>query len=578
MEKVLLAGRAVDRRAILEAVRAAGIVHVEPLGRRELPALPAVEEQLVLVDRALGILGTVEGDTGVRPPEHTSPAIVEKILAIGAELADCDGGRQRFEAERQATAPWGRIGLADVAALRAGGLHVVFFTCPPGGQRDVEAELLRRAGRAKDTEYWVAVSRRPIVIAKPAAAVPAPERELDAVDRELAALEVEAQRLCGELADYAGCRRDLEAFRRHLLGQRHFLEVEAGLHDAGAVFVLKGWVPARQSAALAAALTTAQVPAALQVSPPGEEDQPPTHFENRAWCRPIEQLYRLMGIFPGYREHDISPIFLPALTVFTGLLIADAGYALCALLVLSLSYRALRRRGTPKAVIDLALVLSGGVFAVGALTNTWFGESLIRLTPFDAADDRSQALLQRVCFLLGAVHLSLAHLLRVWGRPLRLTALAEAGWVLFIWAMLALVNRLVLGTPTPAWMLPGFQISLSLVLLFTAPSLNPLATLGRGLGAIALNAAAFFSDIISYIRLWAVGLAGGILAASCNDLAGDLPLAVMLLVLVPAHLLNLSLGLVAVFAHGVRLNLLEFSNHLGLTWGGREYQPFSVRP
>jgi V/A-type H+-transporting ATPase subunit I len=52
----------------------------------------------------------------------------------------------------------------------------------------------------------------------------------------------------------------------------------------------------------------------------------------------------------------------------------------------------------------------------------------------------------------------------------------------------------------------------------------------------------------------------------------------MLLVLVPAHLLNLSLGLVAVFAHGVRLNLLEFSNHLGLTWGGREYQPFSVRP
>ena len=420
----------------------------------------------------------------------------------------------------------------------------------------------------------MAVSRRPIAVARPAIRVGTPEHEAEHIDRDLAALEEEARRLGSELAQFTACRQDLEGFRRRLGAKLRFLEVEAGLHDAGEVFVLKGWVPARQSASLAAAVAGLQAPAALQIAPPEDDDQPPTRFENRAWCRPIENLYRLLGVFPGYRERDISPVFLPALTIFTGLLIADAGYAALALLALAAAYRPLVARGTPKPVLHLALVLCGGVLAVGALTNTWFGESLIRLTPFDGTDGRWQGLLQRLCFTLGAVHLSIAHLLRVWGRPLRLAALAEAGWVLFIWAMLALVNKLVLGTPAPAWMLPAFQVSLALVLVFTAPSRNPLASLGRGLGAIALNAAAFLSDIISYIRLWAVGLAGGILAASFNELAGDLPLAAMVLVLVPAHLLNLSLGLVAVFAHGVRLNLLEFSNHLGQEWSGREYEPF----
>jgi V/A-type H+-transporting ATPase subunit I len=418
------------------------------------------------------------------------------------------------------------------------------------------------------------VSREVITIGRPAARVTLPARDVEAIDRALRALDEEEQRLGGELARFASCRQDLASYRLRLRDRVRFLEVEAGLHDAGEVFVLRGWVPSRDAGALSAALAGLEEPTALQITAPGAEEQPPTHFENAAWCRPIENLYRLLGIFPGYREKDISFVFLPALTIFTSFLIADAGYAACLLLVLGVSYRALVSRGAPRAALDLSLTLCGGVLVFGALTNTWFGERLIVLTPFDGATEGSQALLQRLCFLLGAVHLSIAHVLRVWGRPLQLSLLAEGGWVLFIWAMLALVNTLVLGSPPPPWMLPAFQVSLGLVLVFTAPSRNPLTTLGRGLGAIALNATAFLSDIISYIRLWAVGLAGGILAASFNQIAGPLPLAAAVLILVPAHALNLALGLVAVLAHGVRLNLLEFSNHLGLEWSGREYEPF----
>ncbi len=539
-------------------------------------ALPAVREELALASRALDILETVAA-AATCPPEHTPPVVIERVLALGAALEEARVRRLGLLRERELAAPWGMLGSADLQTLLAAGLRIEFFVCPTGAAGAARAEISHLAGRVKDTEYRVAVSRGDIVIDKPAARVPIPDREAAELDAAMGELDAEVGRLRNELAAYRPCRGGLHQYRVRLLDQLRLLEVESGLHDAGEVFVLKGWVPSLDARGLAAALAGLEVPVALRLLPPSEADQPPTRFDNSAWCRPIETLYRLLGVFPGYREKDISFLFLPALTVFAGFLIADAGYAACALLALALSYRPLVRRGIPGAVLNLSLILCGGVLAFGALTNTWFGENLLKLTPFDTAAADSQALLQQLCFLLGAVHLSLAHLLKIWGRPLALTMLAEAGWVLFIWAMLALVNMLVLTVPAPPWMVPLFQVSLAMVLLFTAPSRNLFKTLGAGLGAVALNAAAFLTDIISYIRLWAVGLAGSILAASFNQLAADLPLAAMILILVPAHLLNLSLGLVAIFAHGVRLNLLEFSNHLGIEWSGREYDPFSAK-
>jgi V/A-type H+-transporting ATPase subunit I len=574
MRKVLVAGRTLEKRDVLEAVRRAGVVHVEPVAPRELPALPAVREELALADRALSILETATLPPDRCAPEHTPPVLIERILAIAGSLEACRGSRQALLEERDRVAPWGRLGLEDLRALQAAGLHVELLASPVGPDPEVRAEARQLAGRGDGEQFWVVVSRRAIAVEAPARRVPLPARDVEAVDRALAALDKEEARLTGELASFASCRRDLAGYRLRLRDQARFLEVEAGLHDAGEVFVLRGWVPAQEAGSLSAALAGGKAPSALQITEPAEDDQPPTHFQNAAWCQPIETLYRLLGVFPGYREKDISSVFLPALTIFAGMLIAAAGYAICALLVIAAAYRPLVARGTPRAVLHLALILCGGVLAVGALTNTWFGESLIRLTPFEASAEQSQGLLQRLCFLLGAVHLSIARVLRVWGRPIRLSALAEAGWLLFIWAMLALVNTLVLGAPPPRWMVPVFQLSLGLVLAFTAPSRNPLTTVGRGLAAIALNAISFLSDIISYIRLWAVGLAGGILAASFNEIAGSLPLAAASLVLVPAHMLNLALGLVAVLAHGIRLNLLEFSNQVGMEWSGREYQPF----
>jgi V/A-type H+-transporting ATPase subunit I len=184
------------------------------------------------------------------------------------------------------------------------------------------------------------------------------------------------------------------------------------------------------------------------------------------------------------------------------------------------------------------------------------------------------------------MHLTLAHFMKIRRRTLDLTILGEAGWILFIWAMYGLICQLILGTGfvMPAeWSIPLFKVSLTLILLFTAPSFNIFKSVFAGLLSILQNASAAFSDILSYIRLWAVGLAGGKVAQAFNNIGAMLPpvslfgLSVPLLKLpiwIMGHGINIILCIIGILAHGVRLNLLEFSNHLELDWAGRKYDPF----
>ena len=127
------------------------------------------------------------------------------------------------------------------------------------------------------------------------------------------------------------------------------------------------------------------------------------------------------------------------------------------------------------------------------------------------------------------------------------------------------------------WM---FEFASLLILFFTKPSINIFRSITAGVGALAGNATNMFSDILSYIRLWAVGLAGGKVAGAFNDIgsmASAIPyvgVIIQILIFVFGHILNIILSCISILAHAVRLNLLEFSNHVGLEWAGREYEPF----
>ena len=155
-----------------------------------------------------------------------------------------------------------------------------------------------------------------------------------------------------------------------------------------------------------------------------------------------------------------------------------------------------------------------------------------------------------------------------------LNAIADIGWICVIWAAFFLARMLILGEALPFFTKWVIISGIIMVIIGTNPQRNVFKMIGSGLGNVALSIMNNFTDVVSYIRLFAVGLAGIAIADTVNTLASGLDnLAVKVLVVFAGHTINIILGPLSVLVHGVRLNVLEFSGHAGLTWIGMQYRP-----
>ncbi|MDD5771755.1 MAG: ATPase, partial [Candidatus Omnitrophica bacterium] len=236
-----------------------------------------------------------------------------------------------------------------------------------------------------------------------------------------------------------------------------------------------------------------------------------------------------------------------------------------------------------KGAFFLFYLLSFCAIIWGLLTGTFFGQEWllnIGIKPLVPVLVDS-TFVQGLCFFIGALHLSLAHGWKVILKAPSLSALADIGWISIIWAVFFLAKTLLLGAvfpPAGTWLITA---GLILVLFFSSPQKNVFKAIGSGLGTIALSLVNNFTDVVSYIRLFAVGLATVAIADAFNSMAagiaqkGDiLTIAIAALVIVCGHTLNVILGPMSVLVHGVRLNVLEFCSHASVTWNGFSYKPF----
>jgi V/A-type H+/Na+-transporting ATPase subunit I len=313
-------------------------------------------------------------------------------------------------------------------------------------------------------------------------------------------------------------------------------------------------------------------------------------------------LFDMLGTVPGYRELDVSGYFMFALPLFAGMIIGDAGYGLIFLLLPFL----LRRRLVPAAGrsrITLLMIFGAVALVWGAVSGVWFGvtptemasagglagtlgDILFRLQWIRGTEEHMRVTVIKICFLIGSAHLMVAHARRALALAPATQAWAEVGWCLVLAAMLGVVWILFFGADEilPAGLRTAIVASLAagllLVVAFSAPHAAPLRRLGLGVAGSLLPLVNAFGDTLSYIRLMAVGLATHYIAASFNALGTSLAevgtWAAGVPILALGHLLNLALVLLAIFAHGVRLNMLEFSSNAGVQWTGYPYRPFAL--
>jgi V/A-type H+-transporting ATPase subunit I len=344
----------------------------------------------------------------------------------------------------------------------------------------------------------------------------------------------------------------------------------------------------------------------LLVEEPGEQDPVPTLVKNPKAVRIIKPVFELLGVTPGYREFDISFWFLLFFSIFFAMIIGDAGYGV--LFFVFTVFLSVKLKNIPPEPIFLLFVTSICTIIWGTVTGTWFGsKELAELWPFSIFVinaissfpkeniDTTQIIMQ-VCFVLGLVQLSIAHIMSFFKNLPKFKAWAELGWLFIVWAAFLLVQILVLGSDWLSTIVPGYPqftyVNIILLLLITGGALiaicseqngNFIKGLLIGIGKLpikALDAISCFSDIISYVRLFAVGLATVKVAEAFNLMAQGVGFGFPLfigaaLILFFGHFLNIIMSAMSIAVHGIRLNMLEFSGHLGMEWIGIPYSPFN---
>lgn len=392
----------------------------------------------------------------------------------------------------------------------------------------------------------------------------------------------------------------LNSYSKHLLKTKNdveFSSVNQTLNNEDSLIWLSGYIPASEEEKFALAAKE-QRWAWFTQDITDDDNSVPTKIKYNKLTSLIKPVFDILGVVPGYREYDISFWFLAFFALFFAMIIGDAGYGAIFLLGTILFH--IKSKKTTNITLLLYL-LSTSTVVWGSLTGTWFGLEKAMQIPllkavvlpsianypeyFSITTSDVQNNVMKFCFSIGVIQLALACIMNIRRKApeKNLSWLADIGWLFAICALYFVVLNLVIGQSISI-MAAGIVVGLGFLLVVLFGEMAPDKTFTQGLKSgvgnaftVFLNTISAFGNIMSYIRLFAVGMASLAIAQSFNDMAAGFDGALVIVgavIMVIGHLLNIIMGFLSVVVHGVRLNLLEFSGQLGMEWSGVAYKPF----
>ncbi len=582
MKKVSIIVQSKDADSAVGGLSSLGIVHVE---HQKLPKgedISRLRDDLELINSAIRVISEAEFlEQNINQQEEIPEDwrfVAKHIVGLRKRLEQLKEYSGTLKARIASWQRWGDFDPEEIEKLRQKGIYIRLYEIPAKQLKDLpQGVIVKEIFTSAGVAHCAVISRDKSDINL--REVPLPKLGLEKMRTRLYEDGRMIELIQDDICKYLTYVKGLERVKRQLGGKLGLSEAINGMADSDSIVYLRGYIPFDKENILQEAAQKQNW--GVVIEEPSEEDRVPTLTRNPRWVSIINPVFKIMEVVPGYREFDISLCFLIFLSIFFGIIIGDAAYGLIYLLLTLYFQHKFSRKIKNKAPFYLAYLFSFCAIAWGLMTASFFGQewlasrSIKPLVPF-LADDKN---LRNLCFLIGAVHLSIAHIWRILMYFPALIFLADLGWILILWSAFLLARLLVLGIDFPGfgmWLLiPGIV----LVALFSNPRKNPLRAVAAGLGTLALNLMNNFTDIVSYIRLFAVGLAGAALADAFNKMAVDIGIKGILgfvfsgLIIIAGHGLNIILGPMSVLVHGVRLNVLEFCSHLDVKWSGFEYRP-----
>ena len=586
MKKItlLVAKSELDRDLL--ALRKAGVVHIEPVKGVAVKSSILVEKQLVKIEKAVNVLSSYTKTGEKTEGKGKEAELLEKAGEIETAFVRKENLIEKehiLQKEEKWFEIWGNFDPAELEPLEKKGLGVNLYKLRKEDyiKHKDDVQLIRK----DKNEYYVALLSFKEIKTLDQEEIHVPEISPKAIRREkqwIAEELVKIEMLFKESAKVKGHLLNL----KEVLEKRHeFLSVKFGMQGEGEFSYLQGFCPEKEMKKVKTLAEKEKF--GYMIEEPENVRDTPTYITTPKWARMIRPVFKFMNTVPGYEEFDISVVFLFFFSLFFAMLIGDAGYGLIFLVTTGLAHKKFKK--APKEPFFLMYVLAGSTILWGLITGTWFGSVQIaelpvfnrfvieRISSFGADNQKFMILLS---FFIGAVHLTVARLIRVFRWINSPVAIAEIGWISIIWGMFYAAGLLVIGRAFPSfagWLLMGGSLT---VLLFANFQKNVLKGILATLADLPLSFIGAFSDVVSYLRLFAVGYASVVLAENFNMMAigGGITSVfggvIAALILFMGHTLNIVLALMAVLVHGIRLNLLEFSGQLGMQWSGKEYKPF----
>jgi V/A-type H+-transporting ATPase subunit I len=396
-------------------------------------------------------------------------------------------------------------------------------------------------------------------------------QRLEVIPQELAELETQQKALAHHW------RPRLLAWQALLMDYLAQIEVCANFGQTNYTFVIEGWVPKRRLAALQAALeddSGSEVVITELPIRPEEQANVPVAFDNPLLVKPFEPLVGLLA-WPRYGRFDPTPLMALFLPIFFGLMLGDIGYGVILLILLVYLRRRFRDQSTLRSLAEVLMIGSGWSIVFGFLFGECFGTlgEAIGLHPlwFDRGRDVEALFLLTIA--LGAGHIVLGLCLGMWEafRQHKRHALMEKAATLVSLAALFLLVAVLADYLPDSFLTPA----VALLLVGVAVLIYSLGSLGFFLGPLEL--VGLVGNILSYLRLAAIGLASVYLALVANELAGFFGnVLIGLIIAVLLHALNIALGAFSPTIQSLRLHYVEFFSQF-YQGGGQPFRPFQSR-
>lgn len=587
LRKITILGLDTEKREIVAGLQDLGCLHLIPRPVRGPDA--ALDDEAGGPSRAARDALRFLRDCPQRRHQATDAgefdpqAVEDRALALQQRIAEC-ADEIDFLRERIADVePWGDFRMPTIGELDG---HSFWFYAIPHHRIKALADrhdlVFAQVGRDNRFRYVVVIAQ------DEPGGMPAPRthtgsqplstlrQRLDDAETELEDLRIERYRLTRWIRLFEGSIASLEDRASRRLA-------ESWTRDDEGIFALQAWAPADRIADVEAFARDRDL--AMVAAPPDPADRPPTLLRNPA---PLDGGEPLVTFYttPGYRTADPSAIVFFSFTLFFAMILSDAGYAAVLGVLLASGWRRLGRMPASRKLRPLLAAIVAASIAWGSLVGSWFGVApqpgswLARLHVVDARDF---AVMMPLSVSVGVAHLAVANLLeaiRLRGTPAMAVPL---GWIAVLAGGLGIWFGGRAGDqPVEAAGAVAAGAGTLAVFLFAGTGRGWPGWLAGGLGGVA-RLTNIFGDVLSYMRLFALGLASGSLAIAFNDLArqagqwsGGIGVLFMLLILIVGHGLNLVLGIMGGVVHGLRLNVIEFFNW-ALAEEGTPFKPFARR-